>query len=40
VAIKARISEKVKPGILSTTFHFPEMPINNITSSVSDTEAM
>ncbi|MBU6341015.1 MAG: formate dehydrogenase subunit alpha [Bacteroidetes bacterium] len=40
VDIKARISEEVKPGILSTTFHFPEMLINNITSSVHDTEAM
>jgi formate dehydrogenase major subunit len=40
VDIKARISDEVKPGILSTTFHFPEMLINNITSSVSDTEAM
>ena len=40
VDIKARISEEVKPGILSTTFHFPEMLINNITSSISDTEAM
>jgi formate dehydrogenase major subunit len=40
VDIKARLSEDVKPGILSTTFHFPEMLINNITSSVHDTEAM
>jgi formate dehydrogenase major subunit len=40
VDIKARITEDVKPGILSTTFHFPEMLINNITSSVHDTEAM
>ncbi len=40
VDIKARISDEVKPGILSTTFHFPEMLINNITSSICDTEAM
>jgi formate dehydrogenase major subunit len=40
VDIKAHISEDVRPGILSTTFHFPEMLINNITSSVHDTEAM
>ncbi|NND05608.1 MAG: formate dehydrogenase subunit alpha [Saprospiraceae bacterium] len=38
--VKARITEEVKPGILSTTFHFPEIMINNITSDVSDSEAL
>jgi formate dehydrogenase major subunit len=28
------------PGILSCTFHFPEMMLNLITSSVSDSLAM
>lgn len=40
IDIKARISEDVKPGILSTTFHFPEIMVNNITSDVHDSEAM
>ena len=40
VDIKAKISDEVKPGVLSSTFHFPEIMLNNITSSISDTEAM
>lgn len=40
VDIKAKITDEVKPGILSSTFHFPEIMLNNITSSVSDSEAM
>ncbi len=40
VDIKARITEEVKPGVLSTTFHFPEIMVNNITSDIHDTEAM
>ena len=40
VDIRARISDEVKPGILSSTFHFPDIMLNNITSSISDTEAM
>jgi len=40
VDIKARITDEVKPGILSSTFHFPDMMLNNITSSISDSEAM
>ena len=32
--------KEVKPGILSSTFHFPENMLNNITSSISDSEAM
>ena len=38
--VRARITDEVKPGILSTTFHFPEIMINNITSDVHDSEAM
>jgi len=40
VDIKAKVTDEVKPGILSTTFHFPEIMVNNITSDVHDTEAM
>lgn len=40
VDIRAKITDEVKPGILSSTFHFPGMMLNNITSSISDTEAM
>lgn len=40
VDVKARITDEVKPGILSTTFHFPDMLINTITSSEKDSEAM
>jgi len=40
VDVKARITDDVKPGILSSTFHFPEIMMNNITSDISDSEAM
>lgn len=40
VDVKARITDEVKPGVLSTTFHFPDIMVNNITSDVHDTEAM
>lgn len=40
VDIKARITDEVKPGILSTTFHFPELQLNTITSSERDSEAL
>jgi formate dehydrogenase major subunit len=39
VDIKACISEEIKPGVLSTTFHFPENNINFVTSDVHDSEA-
>ncbi|HQX43100.1 MAG: formate dehydrogenase subunit alpha [Saprospiraceae bacterium] len=40
VTIKAHITDEVKPGILSTTFHFPELMLNVVTSDVSDEIAM
>ena len=40
VDIKARITDEVKPGVMSTTFHFPEIMVNLITSDVHDSEAM
>jgi formate dehydrogenase major subunit len=40
VDVKARITDEVKPGILSSTFHFPDIMLNNITSSIADSEAL
>lgn len=40
VDIKAFITENVNPGILSTTFHFPEIMVNNITSDEHCSEAL
>jgi len=39
VDVKARITDEVKAGVLSTTFHFPEIMVNNITSDIHDSEA-
>lgn len=39
VDIRAEISDEVKPGVLSTTFHFPEIMVNNITSDEHDADA-
>lgn len=39
VDIKARITDEVKPGVMSTTFHFPEIMVNIITGDVHDSEA-
>jgi formate dehydrogenase major subunit len=40
VDIKAKVTDEVKPGVLSSTFHFPEIAMNNITSSECDTDAL
>lgn len=40
IDVKAKISDEVREGILSSTFHFPEVRMNDLTSSVSDSEAM
>ncbi|PCJ47977.1 MAG: formate dehydrogenase subunit alpha [Gammaproteobacteria bacterium] len=40
IEMKAVISKKVKPGILRTTFHFPELMVNRITSDIVDTETL
>lgn len=37
--LKARLTEEVKPGVLFTTFHFPEVAINHLTSGVLDIDA-
>lgn len=39
IVIKAKISDEMKSGVMSTTFHFPEIMMNVITSSISDSEA-
>ncbi|MDB4347681.1 formate dehydrogenase subunit alpha [Bacteroidia bacterium] len=39
VDVKARITDEVKSGILSTTFHFPDIMINNLTGDIHDSEA-
>ncbi len=33
---KVKLSERLRPGILFTTFHFPEMPVNLLTSPETD----
>jgi formate dehydrogenase major subunit len=40
VDVKARVTDEVKEGVLSTTFHFPEIMINILTGDVHDSEAM
>ncbi len=38
--LNIQISDEVKPGILFTTFHFPEIAINHLTSGIRDQESM
>lgn len=40
IDVKAHVTDEVRPGVLSSTFHFPEVKMNDLTSSVSDSEAM
>ncbi|MBL0334848.1 MAG: formate dehydrogenase subunit alpha [Chitinophagaceae bacterium] len=40
IDVKARLTDEVRAGILSSTFHFPEIKMNDLTSSISDSEAM
>lgn len=40
IDVKAKITDEVKPGILSSTFHFPDVKMNDLTSSVADSEAL
>jgi formate dehydrogenase major subunit len=40
VDIRAEITDEMKPGILSSTFHFPEIMLNIITSDEHCTESM
>ena len=36
VDVEAQVTDEVKPGILSTTFHFPEVLLNLVTGDVHD----
>ena len=36
ITLTAQISDKVKQGILFTTFHFPELMINRVTGDITD----
>lgn len=36
IELKALISDKVKAGVLFTTFHFPELMVNRVTGDVTD----
>ena len=38
--LNVEISDQVKPGVLFTTFHFPEIAINHLTSGIFDQESM
>ncbi|WP_444995886.1 formate dehydrogenase subunit alpha [Aliikangiella sp. IMCC44359] len=40
IEMVAEVSEKVKPGVLFTTFHFPELMVNRLTGDVCDTETL
>ena len=40
IPMRAKISDEVKPGILYTTFHFPEVLVNIVTSSECDEDTM
>ncbi len=40
IRMLAKVSEEVKPGILYTTFHFPEVLVNIVTSSECDEDTM
>jgi len=39
IDISAKVTDEVKPGVLSSTFHFPEVMINTVTSDVYDSVA-
>lgn len=40
VDIKAKVTDEVRQGVLSSTFHFPEIMLNNITSDEHCSEAL
>ncbi len=39
VDIRAEVTQEVKAGVMSTTFHFPEIMVNNLTSDEHDADA-
>lgn len=40
VELEARVTDEVKPGILYTTFHFPEHMVNNVTGQGCDADTL
>jgi formate dehydrogenase major subunit len=40
IDVKAKVTDEVRAGVLSSTFHFPDIKMNDLTSSISDSEAM
>jgi len=40
IEMQVEISDKVNPGVLFTTFHFPELMTNRITGDARDAETM
>jgi formate dehydrogenase major subunit len=38
--LQARVTDQIRPGVLFTTFHFPEIAINHLTSGIFDQESM
>jgi formate dehydrogenase major subunit len=40
VKLRVSVSEEVQPGVLYTTFHFPEAMVNCVTSDVHDEESL
>ena len=39
-ALKKRVTDEVNPGVLHTTFHFPQDAINHLTGCVGDLDTM
>jgi formate dehydrogenase major subunit len=40
IDVKAKVTDEVKSGVVSSTFHFPDIHMNDLTSSESDSEAL
>lgn len=40
VELQARVTDEVKPGVLYTTFHFPEHMVNNVTGGGCDSDTL
>lgn len=38
--LEARLSDQLQPGVLFTTFHYPEVAINHLTSGIFDQDSM
>ncbi len=40
IQLRTRLTEEVNPGVVFTTFHFPEIMVNRITSNIQDKESL